>query len=308
MAKIKSNSKMKKKFSVFNTAVMLLLIAYAFILFFALYWMFSTSLKTESELETNFFGLPAQWLFSNIADAFNSFNCSIPMADEKVGLLPSVLYDVGLYPGIILNTLLYTVGGAICATLVPCLVSYVVAKFDYKFSKLLYAVVIVTMILPIVGNFPSMVNVMYSLGIYDTILGGWIQKCNFLGMYFLIFYAAFRSLPNDYMEAAYIDGASEWKVLFRIMFPLVRPIFLTIAIIHFIDIWNDYQTVLLYLPSYPTISLAVYKQIIIGGNPVMRKPQFRMAACMIMVIPTVTLFIIFRDKLMGNLSMGGIKG
>ncbi len=303
-----NNVKIKRKFSIFNSIVMSILIVNAFILFFALYWMICMSLKSETEIDTNFFGLPDEWLFSNLIKAFKSFQCSIPTADDNVGLFPTMHWDIGLYPGILINTLLYTVGGAICSTIVPCLVSYTVAKFDYKFSKFLYVLVIITMILPIVGSFPAMVKVMYSLNIYNTILGGWIQKCNFLGMYFLIFYASFKSIPNDYMEAAYIDGANEWKVLFRIILPLVRPIFLTICIIHFIDIWNDYQTVLLYLPSYPTISMAVYKQVIIGGIPAMSPPQFRMAACMIMVVPTVTLFIIFREKLMGNLSLGGLKG
>lgn len=298
--------KQERKFSIFNAVVLVILVVYAFILFFALYWMLTASLKTETELVGNFFGLPKEWLFSNYVFASTVFEYIIP-SGEIVKLLPGVKYTGGIEYGIIINTILYTVGGSFFATIVPCFVGYVVAKFNYKFSKLLYAIVIITMILPIVGNYPSMVQVMYSLKIYDTFIGNWLQKSNFLGMYFLIFYAGFKSLPNDYMEAAYIDGASEWRVLLRIMFPLVRPIFFTIFIIHFIDIWNDYQTVLLYLPSHPTIALGVFSKAM-SVDTGSARTEIKMASCMIMVIPTVTVFIIFRDKLMGNLSMGGIKG
>jgi ABC-type glycerol-3-phosphate transport system permease component len=109
------------------------------------------------------------------------------------------------------------------------------------------------------------------------------------------------------MEAAYIDGASEWKVLLSIMLPLVKTIFLSIMIIHFVDIWNDYQTVLLYLPSHPTIALSVYRRAT-SVQALSAGTEIKMASCLIMVIPTITIFAIFKDRLMGNLSMGGIKG
>jgi len=298
--------KNKSKFNLFNTIILVILVVYAFILFFALYWMITASLKTDKEIVSgNFFGLPKEWLFKNFITALKVFEYQTPEG-EIVKLLPTVSSS-GLDYGIIINTLLYTIGGALCATIVPCFVSYVVAKFDYKISKIIYGTVIVTMILPIVGNYPSMVNVMYELEIYDTFIGNWLQKSNFLGMYFLIFFAAFKSLPNDYMEAAYIDGASEWKVLLSIMFPLVKTIFLSIALIHFVDIWNDYQTVLLYLPSHPTIAFSVYMRAT-STEAGSAGTEIKMASCMVMVIPTVTIFVIFKDKLMGNLSMGGIKG
>ena len=300
------NKDKKIKLNLFNTIIFIVLVAYAFTLFFALYWMITASLKTDKEIVSgNFFGLPKEWLFKNFVTALRVFEYQTPEG-EIVKLLPTYGYS-GLDYGIIINTLLYTVGGAFCATIVPCFVAYVVAKFDYKVSKILYGAVIVTMILPIVGNYPSMVNVMYELNLYDTFLGNWLQKANFLGLYFLIFYAGYKSLPNDYMEAAYIDGATEWRVLLRIMFPLMRTIFLTIMVIHFVDIWNDYQTVLLYLPSHPTIAFSVYMRAT-STESGSAGTEIKMASCMVMVIPTVLIFILFKDRLMGNLSMGGIKG
>ena len=268
--------------------------------------MMTAALKTDKEIVSgNFFGLPKEWLFKNYITALRVFEYQT-LEGDIVKLLPT-LTSSGLDYGIIINTLLYTIGGALCASIVPCFVSYVVAKFDYRISRIIYGTVIVTMILPVVGNYPSMVNVMYELEIYDTFIGNWLQKSNFLGMYFLIFYAAFKSLPNDYMEAAYIDGASEWRVLLSIMFPLVKTIFLSITLIHFVDIWNDYQTVLLYLPSHPTIAFSVYVRAT-STETGSAGTEIKMASCMIMVVPTVLIFIKFKDRLMGNLSMGGIKG
>ena len=123
---------------------------------------------------------------------------------------------------------------------------------------MIYTVVVVTMVLPVVGNTASELQLVKALGIFDTIPGNWIQKFNFLGMYYLVFYATFRGIPNDFAEAAYVDGAGETHVMVRIIFPLVANIFVTVMLIKFIGFWNDYQTPLLFLPTHPTIAYGVY--------------------------------------------------
>ena len=155
--------------------------------------------------------------------------------------------------------MLYALGSAFFAALVPCVTAYFAAKFNYKFSNFLVAMVIAVMIIPIVGNIPATINMLESLNIYGTIFSAWIMKGNFVNMWFLVFYAAFKSVPNDYMEAAYIDGASELMVMTRVVLPLVRTTFTTVILIFFVDLWNDYQTPLLFFPSFPTLSMIVHE-------------------------------------------------
>ena len=290
--------KVKKEFNIFNLLVGLLLLAHALVLLILLAFLFSTSLKSQKLFDQNFFAFP-DFQFSNFSEAIKAFKFQVTRGFDMV--------EVSLFPEIIEYTILYTLGGAFVSALVPCLVSYVVAKFPGVMSKILSGIVIVTMMVPIVGNQPAMIDILFSLNLYDSILGALAMRANFLGMYFLIYVAAFSSLSDSYREAAYIDGASEWTVMLKIMFPLVKTIFLTVLLIQFVDCWNDYSIPLLYLPSHPTIAYGVYymSNTTVTG---LAHPTYKMASCMIMVIPTVTLFIIFRDRLMGNLSMGGIKG
>jgi ABC-type glycerol-3-phosphate transport system permease component len=90
------------------------------------------------------------------------------------------------------------------------------------------------------------------------------------------------------------------------MLPLVANVFSTIMLINFIGLWNDYQTPLLFLPSHPTLAYGIYElsnSYLQGLNNV----PMRMAGCIVMVLPILALFLAFKNKLMNNVSMGGIK-
>ncbi len=225
------------------------------------------------------------------------------------------------------NTFVYAIGCAFVNTLVPCLTAYFAARYKFKYSKIIYFTVVICMIIPIVGSLPSEIRTSkgYLFGLFDifngnedmrnmfapygNIWGLYILKANFLGMYFLIFYEFFDAIPNSYFEAAKLDGAKPTNLLFRIGLPMVKTLFLTVFLINFITFWNDYQTPLVFMKSYPTISRGVL-EIVWGFADVELRTGIAgtLAAVVLMFAPTLTLFIIFNKKMMGNLNMGGIKG
>ena len=133
------------------------------------------------------------------------------------------------------------------------------------------------------------------------------MKANFLGMYFLVFYATFKGLPMAYTEAAKIDGANNMRILLRIVLPLAKNTFFTVMLINFIAFWNDYQTPLIYLPSYPTIALGMYHMASTTENGMSYVPM-RMTGAVLMMIPIMVLFMLFHKRLLGNVTVGGIKG
>ena len=248
-------------------------------------------------------GWPWEWAWSNFSFVFKKFNVPITIMD---GPFAGFQKEVGIVP-LIGNTLLYTLPSALIATFVPCLAAYLSAKYAYRLSNVVYVIVIVTMVLPIVGNYPSELQLLKTLNLYNTFFGLWLQKANFLGMYFLVFYAIFKNIPNDFGEAAQIDGASEFTVFFRIMLPLCATTFFTIMLIRFIEFWNDYQIPLLYMPSHPTLSFGLYSVYSSSSNDLNNVPM-RMASTILIIIPIIVLFLCFKKRLMGNISMGGIKG
>lgn len=295
----KAYKEKREKFTPTTVIILVVLILYAVSLLLPLCWATITSFKAQPDFRINVIGLPKKWVW-NFGTVFNGF------------MIPVTSTDGGRYVGMLemyFNSILYAVGCAVCKTLTLCITAYCCARFPYKFSKVVHTVVIVTMVLPIVGNLPSEISVARSLGLYDHVWGQWIMKCSFLGMYFLIFYSIFKALPNGYTEAAKVDGAGNFRILLQIVLPLVRNTLFTVVLIMFIDYWNDYQVPLVYMPTHPTVAYGLFylANTDNAGNHLSTIPM-RMAGSIMMLVPTIILFLCFHKRLLGNLTMGGLKG
>ena len=297
----------KRNFSSFKLIIQILLFVYTISMVFLLVWAFFTSLKTRSEFYIDSIGLPDgpiwTWQWGNYVTAFQNFEAKVTFWK---GAYMGQTLPIKM-TGLIVYSLQYAVGCAFVGTFFKCVTAYVVSKFDLKINKIIYGTVIVTMMIPIVGSAASELTLMQRLGLYDTMLGAWLQKSTFLGLYFLVFYDSFRSLPKDYTEAATLDGAGEFTIFFKIMFPLVRTTFIMVLLLLFIEYWNDYQTPLLFMPTHPTLMFAI-QQLSGSGKDVLSQTPMKMACCVIVVIPLTIIFVACSDKIMGNLTVGGVKG
>ena len=294
--------KVKRTFTTTNALYLVaffVLLTFVTLFLYLLFWGIITSFKDNySDFVRNVLGFPKQWKFSNYADAFGAIKVRVASGN---GVRYVYFFEL------LGNSLLFSVGGALVLVCSSCFTAYCVAKFNRcKFSKILYAFNIVTMILPIVGSGPSMLQLMRALHLYDTIIGFWVTKAHFMGLNFLLFHAAFSKLSKEYSEAAELDGASQFGVFFRIALPLVSGIFLTIFLIEFVAIWNDYQTPLVYMPTHPPLSTGVFEFNRSSSNATVGTPH-KIAGCMILFLPIFIIFLLFHGRLMNNLSMGGIK-
>lgn len=292
---IKKENKKNSKVTPLTVVLLLCLCIYVALLVLPLIWAFITSFKSQSDYRLNILGLPEEWVW----------NYSYVIEN---GMMP--IGSTGEYATVPLMfgyTFLYALGCAFTNTLIPCTTSYLCARFPYKFSKIVYNTVVIVMILPIVGSLPAEVQMARTLGLYDHIWGLWLMKANFLGMYFLVFYATFKNMPLAYTEAAKIDGAGNMSVLVKIILPLAKNTFSTVMLINFIAFWNDYQTPMIYLPSYPTIAQGIFVMSQSTENGLATIPM-RMTGTMIMFLPIFAVFLIFQKRLIGNLTVGGIKG
>lgn len=115
-----------------------------------------------------------------------------------------------------------------------------------------------------------------------------------------------QGMPKDFSEAAYIDGASNLQVMLRIAFPLVRNTFLTVMLIKFVEFWNDYTVTITYMPSFPTVAFGLYEYSM-SAKPAINNTPMRLAGCYVLIVPVLIVFLIFRNRLMSNISMGGVK-
>ena len=295
MLKKKGN---KKQFSIVMLIIGIVLLLHTISFMIPLIWSFFVSLKGKLEFRTNMFGLPKEWLFSNYSMVLRAFFIKV----DSGGTTRSV-YVMEMLG----NSIFYAVGCAFVQTTVQYVMAYLASRYKTKFSSVVYAIVLFAMAFPIVGSNASGLAIAEKLGLKDSILGMYLMKAYFLGMYFLVFFAQLKVFPKDFDEAAELDGASQFAIMWRIIFPMVKTTFFTIALLLFIGYWNDYQTPMLYMPNKPTLAYGLYYFADLCRISVVSTTPMKLAACMMMMIPILILFLFFHKKLLGNISMGGLK-
>ena len=260
------------------------------------------SFKSGDEYGWNQSSFPTEgWQFVNYVTALAELYVNVKLSDGSI--IPYGLFNMYL------NTILYAVGCGLLSTLVPCFTAYLTGRFKYKFSGIIVGIVIVTMSLPIVGSTPSSLQLARSLGLYNKIWGLWIMSAHFqMGIHFLVFHEAFRSFPEAYKEAAEIDGAGNFQVMMRILMPLVKNVFFTVFLLRVIGYWNEYQTALLYMPAKPTISYGLYIFTFVNTDNTLCNVPMKLTCAFLVGLPIFVVFCIFQNRIMSNLSIGGIKG
>lgn len=276
----------------------ILLVGYSLIMIILFVWAMISSVKSQYDFDDNPFGFPEVWQFSNYIVALTKF--TVPVMRN------GVMYKVGL-PEMLLNSLIYSLGCTIVNTTVTCCVAYVTSKYNFKFSKVVYGIVIFTMIMPIVGSLPSELQLARDLKLYDTFWGMFVMKANFLGMNYLIFYSAFKGLAWDYAEAAFMDGASHFQVMVRVMIPMIKPVILVVMMLAFIGYWNDYYVPMMFMPNHPVAAYGLFRYNQSTESAISTTPM-KIAGCMIVFMPIFVLFLVMKNKLIGNLTVGGLKG
>ena len=308
-------------------AVFVILILYAISMLLPLVWGFIMSLKPQDEVTYAMRTLEENWaiLFGATDSRFDQDRSLLNNYLRVIEVLQPIQTSDSYFAGIkldklvnvteidyfweiLLNTILYTVGGAFIMAIVPCIIGYMCAKYLYKFSSVLVGAALFAMIMPSVGTYPVELTLIRQLGLYNSIVGNWIQTFSFTGSYFFVYIAFFSGVDQTYTEAAEIDGASQLRVLIQIIIPLASKMIATVFLIQFIHRWNDYQAPLLYLPTVPTLSYALFMRIGVVSSDAINDLPGKCAGCLMLALPIIVLFVAFRDKIMGNVSMGGLKG
>ncbi|MCY3897791.1 MAG: carbohydrate ABC transporter permease [Caldilineaceae bacterium] len=265
------------------------LLAGAVVMFLPFLWLLSSSLKTELAI----FRYPPEWIpvpikFSNYVDAWTT--------------RPFALYVRNTIVILLLNEVAVLVSASFCA--------YGFARIDFPGRNVWFAILLATVMLPgIVTMIPQFV-IFSRIGWVNTILPLTVPFF-FGGGAFNIFLLRqfFRTLPAELADAAYIDGASEITIYWRIMLPLAKPALATIAIFTFIGTWNDFMGPLLYLAKDPNkftvaLGLAMFRTAFAGRT----RWDLLMAASTMMIIPVIFVFFVAQRYFIQGIAISGLKG
>ena len=281
-----------KKFNHYENAVkwivFILFAIYSVTLIFPFIWCFYNSFKANDEFFGNVWSMPQTWLFQNWAEALK--------------LSVSGVNIVGMFG----NSILITVVNTGISIFMSAMTAYIIAKYPFRGSNAFYTTALVLMMIPSVGSMAATYRLYNDLGLYDTYAGIIIGAFGGFGSSFVLLYGFFKNLDWNYAEAAFIDGADDYVVFFRIMLPMALPGLTSVGILSAIGVWNDYFTIYMFAPSKVTIA--------VGLQGLVTQMQFRanyplMFAVMIMsIIPVVAVFAAFQKTIMENTTIGGVKG
>ncbi len=264
---------------------------HCFTLLFPVAWMFVSSLKEQNEYFLGeAFAFPKEWLWTNYLDAFTLLN------DAKTGTN---------FLGMLFNSIWYTALSTALTVFMPSITGYVLSKYNFKGRHVMYSVAIFAMTIPIIGASAAYMRFIAEIGVYDTPLWVVINSMGGFGGTFIVYYGFFKSVSWSYAEAADIDGAGPFRIFFGIMLPQALPIMLTYAITGAIGAWNAYESIILYMPSYPTLASGLFSY---KSNAARANYPMYFAGLIISMVPTLIIFSIFSDKIMKSISLGGLKG
>lgn len=226
---------MKKKKKNIPLSLMMILISFMFL--YPLVWMVLTSLKTKEDVMIHPFTLPAEWMFSNYAEAFRAFD----------------------FPRFFMNSVIYTAGTILLTVFCAVMFAYAIARMKFKLSGFLVNLLQVGMVIPVFVIVLSLFTLMGDLHIRNTYQGMiMLYTASALPISVIIFIGYFRSLPFELEEAAYMDGCGVFRTFFKIMVPMVAPAITTVVIVVFMNYsWNEYSLAYLLIDSQKMRSLPI---------------------------------------------------
>ena len=270
-----------------NAVTYVLLVFCALIVLFPFYWMILTSVKSygayNSEYIPKFFTLSPT--LRNYADAFTQ----VPL---------------GKY---LLNTTIFTIVTTAVMLVVITLAAFAFARLDFKGKNITFVIFLSLMMIPnelvVITNFVTVTNLDMRNSFPGLILPSVMSV-----FYIYLLKENFEQIPDSLYYAAKVDGTSDLKYLLRVMVPISKPTLIAIIILKVIECWNSYVWPRLITddPNYFLVSNGI-QEIRENGFGRENIPAM-MAAVVVISLPLIALFLVFRNKVMEGVSRGGTKG
>lgn len=284
-AKIEKKARARQKAG--NAVIYILLAFWAVIVLFPFYWMVLTSVKSygayNSEYIPKFYTLSPT--LQNYADAFTAVS-------------------LGRY---LLNTTIFTVITTAVMMLVITLAAFAFARLEFRGKNIVFILFLSLMMIPnelvIITNFVTITN----LDMRNSFPGLILPSITSV-FYIYLLKENFEQIPDSLYYAAKVDGTSDLKYLLKVMVPMSKPTLITIAILKVIECWNSYVWPRLITDDerYFLVSNGI-QEIRENGFGRENIPAM-MAAVVVISVPLIVLFLVFRNKIMAGVSRGGLKG
>ena len=270
-----------------KVAVHVLLVFWALVVLFPCYWMLLTSVKSYGSYNAEF--IPKFFTLSPTLENYVSAFSAVPLAKY------------------FLNTAIFTVVTTALMLVIAIPSAYAFARLEFKGKNLLFLSFLALMMIPtelvVITNFTTITN----LELRNTFAGLILPSAASV-FYIYLLKENFEQVPNELYLAAKVDGTTDFKYLMKVLVPICRPTVVTVTILKVIECWNSYVW-----PRLITDDQAYY--LVSNGIQEIRENGFgrenipaMMAAVVVISLPLIVLFLIFRNKIMAGVARGGTKG
>ena len=277
----------RRRRAVRRTVTYVLLALWAVIVLFPFYWMVLTSVKSYSAYSSE--RIPAFFTLSPTLQNYRDAFTAVPL---------------GRY---FLNTVIFTAATTAIMLVVITLAAFAFARLNFRGKQLAFTCFLALMMIPnelvIITNFVTITDA----GLRNTFWGLILPSVTSV-FYIYLLKENFAQIPNELYYAAKVDGTSDFKYLWKVMLPICRPTVVTIVILKVIECWNSYVW-----PRLITDDENYF--LVSNGIQAIRENGFgrenipaMMAAVVVISVPLIVLFLLFRNKVMEGVSRGGTKG
>ena len=283
--KIERSAAIRRK--ILKAVTYILLSLWAIAVLFPFYWMILTSVKSYGAYNSEW--VPQLYTLAPTLENYKEAFTAVPLG------------------GYFVNTIIFTLGTTAMMLIVTVLAAFAFSRLRFRGKELVFTLFLALMMIPselvVITNFVTVTN--------------WDMRNTFLGLilpsvtsvfYIYLLKENFTQIPDELYYAAKVDGTSDFKYLWKVMIPICRPTIVTITILKVIECWNSYVWPRLITDdkSYFLVSNGI-QEIRENGFGRDNIPAM-MAAVVVISLPLIVLFLIFRKKIMAGVAQGGTKG
>lgn len=261
----------------------IVLIIFSLIVFIPLIWLLISSFKSDIDIikwPPSF--LPAKW----VTDQYQYVLKILPVLN------------------MVKNTVIFSGSVTVISLVIDSLAAFAFARMEFKGKKVLFSIILLTMMVPFQIIMIPLYFEEYKLGILNTLIGLILPRASgAYGIYLLTSF--FTKIPKELEEAARIDGLNNFQIYRKIILPLSKPALISLGIYHFMNNWNDLLYPMMLTSDVEKRTLSAGLAILVGNNSIKYGPT--LAATVISVTPLVLLFLFGQKFFLTGMSTSGMK-
>lgn len=274
-----------RKIHGYKVFVTLAMVVFSIFCIYPVIWVFISSFKTNSELFVNTWGLPRSFTLENYVNAVVEAHIDRAMLNSTIITLSAVLINV----------------------IIGAMAAYAVTRMIWRYAKVVKALFVAGMMLPTYAAIVPLFSMFNSMGLNNTFFAVIIANVAFgLPMTVFILSGFFSTVPRELEEAAIIDGCGLLRIFFGVISPISISSLVTVAVISFLNIWNDLLFPQIFLSSREKMPLPV--ALTLFKDEFLTDYVGLIASVVITLVPTVIVYIILHARIIDGMTAGAVKG